>query len=106
MLQPFITHILSNLSPTYYPIYHPHTIQFITHILSNLSPPDYFLFPRFKIKLKGLNFTDAAEIQEAINGELKKVQTEKFSAAQKAVYMPMEFILNKKVTCLLHVSSI
>jgi hypothetical protein len=39
-----------------------------------LSPPDYFLFPRLKMKLKGLHFTDVAEIQEAVTDELKKVQ--------------------------------
>jgi hypothetical protein len=33
------------------------------------------------MKLKGLHFTDVAEIQEAVNDELKKVQKEKFSAA-------------------------
>jgi hypothetical protein len=33
------------------------------------------------MKLKGLNFADAAEIQEALTDELKKVQKEEFSAA-------------------------
>ena len=37
---------------------------FITHC-PNLSLPDYFLFPKVKMKLKGLHFTDVAEIQEA-----------------------------------------
>ena len=32
----------------------------------DLSPPDYFLFPKLKMKLKGLHFTDVAEIQGAI----------------------------------------
>jgi hypothetical protein len=45
MLQPFITP----------PPYSPH-----------LSPPGYFLFPKLKMKLKGLHLTDVAEIQEAI----------------------------------------
>jgi histone-lysine N-methyltransferase SETMAR len=40
MLQPFIT---SPYSP-------------------DLSPPDYFLFPKLKMKLKGLHFADVAEI--------------------------------------------
>ena len=40
----------------------------------DLSPPDYFMFPKLKIKLKGFYFTDAAEIQEAVADELKKVQ--------------------------------
>jgi hypothetical protein len=47
----------------------------------HLSPPDYFLFPKLKMKLKGLRFADVAEIQEAVTDELKKVQTEVFSAA-------------------------
>jgi hypothetical protein len=33
------------------------------------------------MKLKGLHFTDVAEIQEAETDELKKVQKEEFSAA-------------------------
>ena len=48
MLQPFIT-------PTLYSI--------------DLSPPDYFLFPKLKMKLKGLHFEDVAEIQEAVTDE-------------------------------------
>jgi hypothetical protein len=58
MLQPFIT-------PPY---------------STDLSPPAYILFPKFKKKLNGLNFVNAAEIQEAITYELKKVQKEEFSA--------------------------
>ena len=53
MLQPFIT------PPPY---------------SSDLSLPDYFLFPKLKMKLKGLHFADIAEIQEAVADELKKVQ--------------------------------
>jgi hypothetical protein len=49
MLQPFIS-----------PLYSPH-----------LSPPDYFLFPKLKMKLKGLKFVDVAKIQEALTDELK-----------------------------------
>jgi hypothetical protein len=52
----------------------------------DLSPPDYFLFPKLKKKLKGLNFGDVAEIQEAITDELKKVQKEEFSAAFQKLY--------------------
>jgi hypothetical protein len=55
------------------------------------------------MKLKGLQFADVAEIQEAVTDELKNVQKEELSAvfiksttAQKPVYMPMELILNKK----------
>jgi len=33
------------------------------------------------MKLKGLHWTDVAEIQEAVTDELKKVQKEEFSAA-------------------------
>jgi hypothetical protein len=47
----------------------------------DVSPPDYVLFPKLKMKLKGLHFTDVAEIQETIPDELKKVQKEEFSAA-------------------------
>jgi hypothetical protein len=39
----------------------------------DLSPPDYFLFPKLKMKFKGLYFADVAEIQVAVNDELKKV---------------------------------
>jgi hypothetical protein len=40
----------------------------------DLYPPDYFLFPKLKMKLKGLQFADITEIQEAVTYELKKVQ--------------------------------
>jgi hypothetical protein len=39
-----------------------------------------------KIKLKGLHFANAAEIQEAAFDELKKVQKEEFSAAFQKLY--------------------
>ena len=55
------------------------------------------------MKLKGLQFAEVAEIQEAVTDELKKAQKEGFSAAfqklydaQKPVYMPVELILNLK----------
>jgi hypothetical protein len=38
------------------------------------------------MKLKGLNFVDVAEIQEAITDEFKKVQKEEFSAAFQKLY--------------------
>jgi len=41
---------------------------------TDLSPPDYFLFPKLKMKLKGLHYADVAEIQEAVTDELKKAQ--------------------------------
>ena len=56
-----------NVTTLYQPPYSP-----------DLSPPDYFLFPKLKMKLKGLHFVDVAEIQEAVTDELKKVQNEEF----------------------------
>jgi hypothetical protein len=44
----------------------------------DLSPPNYFLFPKLKMKLKGPQFADVAEIQEAVTDELKTVQKEEF----------------------------
>jgi hypothetical protein len=69
-----------------------------------VSPPDYFLFSKFKIKLKGLQFAEVAEIQEAVTDELKKVQKEEFSAAFQKLYdrakacciLLMDLISNKK----------
>ena len=63
------------LQPSYHPAYSP-----------DLSSPDYFLFPKLKMKLKGLHFVDVAEIQEAVTDELKKVQKEEFSAAFQKLY--------------------
>jgi len=40
----------------------------------DLSLPDYFVFPKLKMKLKGLPFANVAEIQAAVTDELKKVQ--------------------------------
>jgi hypothetical protein len=51
-----------------------------------LSPPDYFLFPKLKMKLKGLHPADVVEIQEAVTDELKKVQKEEFWAAVQKLY--------------------
>ena len=39
-----------------------------------LTAPDYFMFPKLKIKLKGLHPADVAGIQEAVTDELKKFQ--------------------------------
>jgi hypothetical protein len=36
----------------------------------DLSPPNHFLFPKLKMKLKGLYFADVVEIQEAVTDEL------------------------------------
>jgi hypothetical protein len=52
----------------------------------DLSLPGYFLWPKLKIKLKGLHFTDVAEIQAAVTDELKKVQKEEFSAGFQKLY--------------------
>jgi histone-lysine N-methyltransferase SETMAR len=52
----------------------------------DLSPPDYFLFPKLKMKLKGLHFADVPEIEEAVTDELKTVQKDKFSAAFQKLY--------------------
>jgi hypothetical protein len=38
------------------------------------------------MKLKGLQSADVAEIQEAVNDDLKKVQKEEFSAAFQKLY--------------------
>jgi len=59
-----------NVTTLYHPPYCP-----------DLSPPDYFLFPKLKMKLKGLHFADVAKIQETVTDALKKVQKEGFSAA-------------------------
>jgi hypothetical protein len=63
-----------NVTTLYHPLFSP-----------DLSPPDYFLFPKLKMKLKGLHFVDVAETQEAITDELKKVQKVEFSAVFQAV---------------------
>jgi histone-lysine N-methyltransferase SETMAR len=89
-----------NVTTLYHPPYSP-----------DLSPPDYFLFPKLKMKLKGLHFADVAVIQDVVTDELKKVQKEEFSAAfqkmydqQKPVHMPMALILNKnRGMCFTHV---
>jgi hypothetical protein len=79
-----------NVTSLYHPLYSP-----------DLSPPDYFLFPKLKMKLKGLHFGDVAEIQNVVTDELKKVQKRNFRqlfrnsmTTQKPVYMPMELVLN------------
>ena len=52
----------------------------------DLSLPGCFLFSRLKENLKGVQFADAAEIQEAVGDELNMAQKEKFSAAFKKLY--------------------
>jgi hypothetical protein len=53
---------------------------------TDLSPPDYFLLPKLKMKLKGLQFADLAETQETVTDKLKNVQKETFPAAFQKVY--------------------
>ena len=64
-----------NVKTIYHPLYAP-----------DLSPPDYFLFPKLKMKLKGLHFADVAEIQGAVTNDLNKVQKEEFSADFQKLY--------------------
>ena len=54
----------------------PKNVTTLYHLLysPDLSLSDYFLFPKLKMKLRGLHFADVAEIQEAVTDELKKVQ--------------------------------
>jgi histone-lysine N-methyltransferase SETMAR len=44
----------------------------------DLSPTDYFLFPKLKIKLKGLNFADVTATQVGVTDELNRFQKEEF----------------------------
>jgi len=85
----------NNVTTLYHPPPSPRTLQIYLR---------YFLFPKLKMKLRGLHFADVAEIQEAVADELKKVQKEESSAvfqklydrAKACIYMPMERTLNKK----------
>ena len=88
-----------NVTTIYHPPYSP-----------DLSPPDYFLFPKLKIKLKGLHFADVAETQETITDELKKAQKRNFqqlfrncTTAQKPVYICQWNLFWIKGRCLPHV---
>jgi hypothetical protein len=58
------------------PIFDPKNVSTCCHLQysPDLSLPDYFLFPKLKMKLKGLHFANVAEIQEAVTDELKNVQ--------------------------------
>jgi hypothetical protein len=44
------------------------------------------MFPKLKMKVKGLNFVDVAEVQGAVSDELKEVQKEEFSADFPKLY--------------------
>ena len=59
-----------DVTTLYHPLYSP-----------DLCPPVYILFPKLKMKLKGLHFADVAEIQEAVTDKLKKAPKNDFSAA-------------------------
>jgi len=79
----------------------------------DLSPPDYLLFPKLKIKLKGLHFANVVEFQEAVTDELRKVHKEEFLAASKKLYDRAKAYIYAsgayfefKKMCLPHVSSI
>jgi hypothetical protein len=74
-LQVFASFDPKNVITLYHPQYSP-----------DFSPADYFLFPKLKMKLKGLHFADVAEIQETVTDELKNVQKEDFSAAFQKLY--------------------
>jgi hypothetical protein len=52
----------------------------------DLSPPNYFLFPELKMKLKEFHFADVAEVQEAVNDELNKVQKEELYVSFQKQY--------------------
>jgi histone-lysine N-methyltransferase SETMAR len=60
--------------------------SFIIPRTPDLSPLEYFLFPKSKMKLKEFHFAVVAEIQETVTNELKKFQTEEFSAAFQKLY--------------------
>ena len=74
-LQVFANFLPKKATTLYHPLYS-----------QDLSLPDYFLFPKVKMKLKGLQFADVAEIQEAVTDELKKVQKNEFLAAFQKLY--------------------
>jgi len=65
------------------PIFDPKNVTTFYHPqhTPDLSPPDYFLFPKLKMKFKGLHFADVAEIQEAVTDDFNPVQNERFLAA-------------------------
>jgi hypothetical protein len=55
--------IKKNVTTLYHHLYSP-----------DLSLPDYILLSKLKMKLKGLHFSDVAEIQGTVTDELKIVQ--------------------------------
>jgi len=59
-------------------LYHPRTFQIYLRQTFSVS--------QLKINVKGLQFVDVAEIQEAVIDELKKVQKEEISIAFQKMY--------------------
>jgi hypothetical protein len=62
------------------------TTQYQPPVLSRFISARLFSVPQVENKLKRLKFADVAEIQEAVNDELKNVQTEEFLAAFQKLY--------------------
>jgi hypothetical protein len=55
-------------------------------VLSRFISARLFSLPQVENEVKRTHFADVAEIQEAVNDELKKVQKEGFSAAFQKLY--------------------
>jgi predicted metallo-beta-lactamase superfamily hydrolase len=103
-LQMFASFEPKNVTTLYHPQYSP-----------DLSPPDYFLFPKLKMKFKGLHFADVAEIHKTVTDKLNKVQKEETSAFFQKLYDRSKaciyangayFEFKKKGMCPPHVSSL
>jgi hypothetical protein len=84
-------------------------------VLSRFISARLFSVPQVENELKGFQFADFAEIQEAVTDDLKKVHKEKFSAALQKLYDGSKaciyaneayFEQKNRGTCLPHVSSI
>jgi len=72
---------------------------FISPVLSKFISARLFSVPQVENEVKGLHFADVAEIQEVVRSSKKRNFWQLFrncTTAQKPVYMPMDFILNKK----------
>jgi hypothetical protein len=73
---------------------------FFIPVLSRFISTRLFFVPRVENEVKKDSiFVHVVEIQEAITGELKKVQKEELSettTGQMPVYIPVKFILYKK----------
>jgi len=81
---------------------------FITPLLSRFISTRTYSVPQVKMKLKGLQFADVVEIQEAATHELKKVQKDEFLAAfqkvhdraKACIYVNGAYFKKKKGMCL------